>query len=474
LTSADSKRLVIVGAGTASWIAAAAFKNFADYNEIILIEGSKPTVGVGEGTTPHFSQVLRGWLKSTDAEFFAETDSTVKLGVKYEGWGKEDYYNPIDTEFRTPPADIWPETIDAKRLYAVANNLPVCTSPFLKLCKNNQIPSDKETYAYHFDQSLVSAFFKKRLTDVKVINADVVDVVVADGKISKLMLSNGSEITADFYVDSTGFSRVLISKLGAKWIDWSTHLPLTSALAYSLPQDEIIKPYTSATTYTEGWHWTIPLQTRKGCGFLYNSSLSSKSDIELLLPKNAYDARTVQFTPGYLDRSFIGNCLTVGLASGFVEPLEATSIHSTIGQLFLWLKDFHSMSNNQHYIERLWIRHHKDYWNSVLDWIQLHYCNASASGKFWTHMANVEKTDKVKEILELIQVRLPRNSDLDNPYLIWQHSLTMNILQGNDLLSPDIAQQELELFNLHTHGEEMYHAVKPYIQGKESNVSVYR
>jgi hypothetical protein len=89
-------------------------------------------------------------------------------------------------------------------------------------------------------------------------------------------------------------------------------------------------------------------------------------------------------------------------------------------------------------------------------------------------MAGVEKTDKVKEILDLIQVRLPRNSDLDNPYLIWQHSLTMNILQGNDLLSPDIAQQELKLFNLYQYGEETYHAVKPYIQGKESNANVYR
>jgi tryptophan halogenase len=289
-----------------------------------------------------------------------------------------------------------------------------------------------------------------------------------------LQLSNGATITADFFVDSTGFSRVLISKLGARWIDWSDRLPLTSAIAYSTPQNDTIKPYTSATTYSEGWHWTIPLQSRNGCGFLYNNAMTDDATVEALLPSTAYDVRKIKFTPGYLDRSFIGNCLTIGLASGFVEPLEATSIHSTIGQLFLWLKDFHSMSNNQQHMERLWTRHHSDYWHSVLDWIQLHYCNAVPQGKFWTHMATVEKTNKVKEILDLCQVRMPRSSDLDNPYLIWQHSLTMNILQGNGLLSADLARHELELFDLTEHGQQLYQMPRPYVQGKGSTVNVYR
>jgi tryptophan halogenase len=472
----SNKTIVIVGAGTASWIAASAFYNFSDTSKIILIEGSKKTIGVGEGTTPHFAQVLRTWLNVTDEEFFKETGSTIKLGVLYQGWGKEDYFNPIDKEFRNNiDPNIWPDTVDAKRVFAVAKDYPVCTSPFLDLCKNNQVPSSNETYAYHFDQALVADFFKKRLPQVTLIDQDVVDVKVSNGKIDQLVLSNGNIVQGDLYIDATGFSRVLISKLGAKWRDFSSKLPLTSALAYSVPKDDIIQPYTSATTYPSGWHWTIPLQNRKGCGFLYNADIDTVEDIKKYLPDNAYDVRTIKFTPGCLDRSFIGNCLAVGLSSGFVEPLEATSIHSTIIQLWLWVKDFHSNNGHLSHAEKLWNKHHNDYWHSVLDWIQLHYCNVSAKGKFWDHMATVERTERVKEILDLCKLRTPRSGDLDNPYLIWQHSLTMNILQGNNVLDPQLAQYELDSFNIEPYARHLYAKSRSAkIQGYASNAEFYR
>lgn len=471
----SNQHLIIVGAGTASWIAAVAFHHFAGVQKITIVEGSKPSIGVGEGTTPHFAQVLRGWLGATDQEFFRETNSTIKLGNKFEGWGKEDYFNPIDKEFRLEPDDIWPETIDAKRVYAIANNIQACTSPFLDLCKNNQIPASKETYAYHFDQSLVAKFFKKRLKEVEVINKDVLDVIVNEGKIDHLLLSDNTKISGTFYIDATGFARVLMKKLGANWIDFSKKLPLTSAIAYSVPQDKIIKPYTTATAYSEGWHWTIPLQDRKGCGFLYNSNITSRETINKLLPQDAFDVREIKFVPGFLDKSFIGNCLAVGLASGFVEPIEATSIHSTIVQLWTWLKEFHVPNDSVKFAEKSWTRHHQSYWNSVLDWVQLHYVGVSAKGPFWDFMQTVEKTDKVKEILDLCKTRIPRSTDLDNPYLIWQHSLTINILQGNGILSPDIAQYELDLYELNNYARNLFNQAKNIkIQGIDNNASFYR
>lgn len=458
--AAHDQKLVIVGAGTASWIAAVAFHKFAGIEDITIVEGTKGPIGVGEGTTPHFAEVLRNWLGCSDAEFFKETNSTVKLGNKFEGWGKEDYLNPIDKEFRSAPADIWPETIDAKRVYAVANNLSVCTSPFLELCERNQIPAVKETHAYHFDQTLVAKFFKKRLPKVKLVHQDVVDVVISDNNIDHLVLSDGTSLKGTFYIDATGFARVLMNKLGAKFIDFSKYLPLTSAVAYSRPQDPVIKPYTTVTAYSEGWHWTIPLQDRNGCGFLYNNSITKREEINQFLPQGAFDVRDIKFTPGFLDRSFIGNCLAIGLASGFVEPLEATSIHGTIAQLWVWLKEFHHPTDLVKFSEKSWTRHHQDYWYSVLDWIQLHYVGVSTNGKFWDHMKTVEKTDKVNEIIDLCKTRMPRPSDFDNPYLIWQHTLTMNILQGNNVLDSKVAQQELDLYELHDYAKRQYDLAK--------------
>lgn len=285
------KDIVIVGGGTAGWMAAAALSRFLDGNfvNIRLIESEEiGTVGVGEATIPPIRSFL-GMLRIDEHDFIRKTNGTFKLGIEFIDWLRpgERYMHPFgvygaDMEgvpfhqyfLRLREMDR-SQNIEDWSLSTIAARMGRFAPP-----PGGQFPLNHLAYAYHFDATLVAAYMRDYAEQrgVKRTEGRIVDVELRpeDGYIDKLVLKGGERIGGDFFIDCSGFAALLIEKsLGVKFIDWSQWLPCDSAVAVPSRNVAPPLPYTKSTARSGGWQWTIPLQHRTGNGYVYASQVIS-------------------------------------------------------------------------------------------------------------------------------------------------------------------------------------------------------
>ncbi len=341
------KTVAIIGGGSAGWMVAAALSRryTSERLAITLVESDAiGTVGVGESTIPPIRE-FNNYLGIDELTFVRETKATFKLGIRFLNWGKVggDYFHPfgsvgeniagIDFHHYWVKASAAGSTLafDQYSLGAVAAR----QGKFLFPQAGHSLLSTY-SYSYHFDAALYAAYLR-RYAEAGGVNRKegIVDQVSinSEGVISEVVLASGEKISADFFVDCTGFNAILMRELGVKFESWQRWLRCDSAIvAPSTKLGSTPQPYTKSTAKAVGWQWSIPLQHRVGNGYVYSSDyLSHEEAFEIFTCGVEGDLlaapRRISFTAGQLKDNWVKNCVAVGLAGGFLEPLESTSIY---------------------------------------------------------------------------------------------------------------------------------------------------
>ncbi len=336
------RRVVIVGGGTAGWMVAAALsKTLGKILDITLIESDEiGTVGVGEATIPTLL-TFHNLLELNEQEFMAATQATFKLGISFENWRnvKEDYIH----SFGSTGTDHWTAGFQhfwhkGRERKLAGEYGEYCLE--LKAAQENRfahLPQGGMNYAYHMDASLYAKFLRKfsEPFGVKRIEGKIVEVQTdaVTGDISLLRLDSGANITGDLFIDCTGFRAMLIGEaMKVEYEDWSHWLFCDSAIAVQTESVGEAVPYTRSIARDAGWQWRIPLQHRVGNGIVFSSRHTDKDTAKQTLLANIQgkaltEPRLLRFTPGQRRKTWHGNCVAIGLASGFLEPIESTSIH---------------------------------------------------------------------------------------------------------------------------------------------------
>lgn len=456
-------RICIVGGGTAGWLAAMMLGDTARRGgypcAITVIESSKiGTIGVGEGTTAVFRQMLKHF-DLDEAEFLRETGATIKFGIRHRDWRRVGhvYDGPIDDPHQV--AGLGEE--NALDHYQISQGYSVGrTHLFQHLLTGNRSPfakvGDRKVavgpyhHAYHFDQALAGKWLRSKAKAVAVIDDQVrgLDRDGQTGAVRALTLESGATVEADFFVDCTGFRRALIGQMGAAWVGYGDSLPVNRALPFwlDIPKGEEIAPCTLAWAQGAGWMWKIPTQGRYGCGYVFSDAHitpdQAKAEIEAKLGHPIHVRNDIRIDAGRLDRQWINNCVALGLSSSFLEPLEATSIHGTVVQLMLLSSVLPVPdARAQAAFNAACARQVDDF----RDFIRLHYASERRDTPFWCDLAASAPADLTAR-LQAWARRLPGPGDfaplpMNLPHT--GHHLHVPVLDGLGLLNRDAAREWL-------------------------------
>ena len=463
-------KIVIVGGGTAGWMAALMISSRHPEHQIEVIESTKiGVIGVGESTTGLLSDILNNhlWDFGCDHnEFIAETGASIKYGIKFTGWTPDvkDYYvGPIDGSYtKEHKPDILfaygccnlPKK-DLVKVSETGNYIHKGYTNFnLELGQFNDL-----THAMHVDAHLVGKYFQKitlRKPNTSHIDAKVLDCNLNEkGFIENIILEDGRTIDGDFFIDCTGFARLLISKMpGNEWVSFQKHLPVNSGLPFLLDykEEELPMPHTHAWAQDAGWMWQIPLLDRIGNGYVFCDAFTTAdqahAEVEKKLGRKIQPQRVIKFDTGRQKSSWINNCLAIGLSSAFLEPLEATSIHSTIVQIknfaFDYLRsDLDSVLNTgsvKIYNERT-----RTIFDDLKNFLVMHYMGGRTDTEFWKYISTgATKTEYVDNLLETIKVRFPNTNDFPKYYGAAGWPLYSYVMEGLNLLDKKIAFNEID------------------------------
>lgn len=428
-------KIVIVGGGTAGWVMASCLARVLNANEykIVLVESPNiATIGVGEATIPSFVDFLY-FLGIPEKEFLSATQATFKLGIKFSDWkykGHEYWHQfggvgmNIDTK---PFYQHWLKLKlngDSSSFtdYSPAVAMAKSGKFYIPSIDNKTVMSNSE-YAYHFNAAEVAKFLTQYSIkrSVQHIQDNVIDVHKRDdGSINAISLENSGLLEGDFFIDCSGQRALLIGNaMQIGYEDWSHYLPVDRAVTVFSELPEHIPPYTHSIARPHGWQWCIPLQSRVGNGYVYSSESLSDEDAKHFLVNNIEkkainDPRTVRFKTGKRKTFWYKNCLAIGLSSGFLEPLESTSIHLAMKGALNFLELFPSCSsieeNAKEYNRLMDIEY-----QCIRDFIIIHYSLSNRKDTvFWRKMTELALPISLQSQLALYssQGRLKRN-DLD-------------------------------------------------------------
>jgi tryptophan halogenase len=468
-------RIVIVGGGTAGWMAAAAFARYAGHScQIALIESEEiGTVGVGEATIPQIRLFNAGLGIDEDA-FMRATQGTFKLGIEFADWLRPGsrYIHTFGTIGRplglVPFHHYWlrhSQTGHGKGLWHYsANALAAAENRFGRPKEKAGAPSGVG-YAFHFDAGLYANFLRKYAEREGVSRTEgrVVDVGLnsQNGLIEFVTLADGSRIDGDLFIDCSGFAGLLIEDaLKSGYDDWSHWLPCDRAYAVPSASTAPLKPYTRATAHEAGWQWRIPLQHRTGNGRVYASSFIDDDAALASLLSNLdgdrlAEPRQLRFVTGKRRQIWKKNCVALGLASGFLEPLESTSIHLVQSSIARLLAFFPTTGFDPADIAAFNAQMDFEF-AAIRDFIILHYrLNARQGSEFWKYCREMPIPETLQNKINLFtaNARITRfNNELfDDPswlQVMWGQGLRST---GYHPLADGLSPEELSAYMADSH-----------------------
>lgn len=421
------RQLVIVGGGTAGWMAALFLSRLqVGYPlQITLIESSKlGTVGVGEATIPSIVRFNQR-LGLDELEFIQATQASFKLGIEFENWAQQGqrFFHPF-ADFGMPL-----DGVPFHQYLAVLANqgerhhaedysfacLLARQGKFAQPLERPQTPLADYSYAYHFDAGLYAQHLKQRAIAAGVthLDAEICHVALAPdtGHIDHLVLDTGATVPGDFFIDCSGFRSLLLGQaLGVGYQSWQHWLLCDGAYAVQTTRSGPMAPYTRSIAMDAGWQWRIPLQHRMGNGHIFASAFCSdeaarQTLLDTIDGQVLTEPRKISFTPGRRDVIWQKNCLALGLASGFLEPLESTSI-SLIQTALAKLEAFFPRAGIvQCDIDEVNRLHNKEL-ERIRDFLILHYkLTARRDTEFWRYCAAMELPATLAHKIELYRHR---------------------------------------------------------------------
>ncbi|HLJ39124.1 MAG TPA: tryptophan halogenase family protein [Steroidobacteraceae bacterium] len=416
------RSVAIVGGGTAGWLAASMLARAlpGTGTAITVIESAQiGTVGVGEATIPPIIDLLR-FLRIDERDFVEQTQATYKLGIKFTDWRQpqHSYWHPFGTFGaplnRRPFYHAW-QRARAAGLTLRFNDFSPCATlgdagKFRFPDANAAAPGAGLRYALHFDATLVAKYLRayaERLGVTRLERTVTGATRREDGGIDALVFSDRSVLAADLYIDCSGFRGELIEKvLNTGYLDWRAMLPCDSAVAFPTPSSPRRPPYTQSLARSAGWQWRIPLQHRNGNGYVYSSAHSSDeqalADLKSVVGSSSLaEPRLLRFVTGRRKLLWNRNCVALGLASGFLEPLESTSIHLVASGLYHLLEHFPDRAFEQSNIDTYNSRVIEEI-ETIRDFIVLHYCLTQREDTpFWRYCRSMSIPQSLRERIEL-------------------------------------------------------------------------
>ncbi|EWH11494.1 Tryptophan halogenase [Catenovulum agarivorans DS-2] len=410
-------KVVIAGGGTAGWMAAAALTKLISNLEVTLIESEEiGTVGVGEATIPTLVFYHR-LLKINEAEFMKAVNATFKLGISFENWRdvNEDYIHAFGVTGRDCWAAGFQHFWKKGREKGFASDFGDYCIEQVAAKRNRfaQLPKNGINYAYHMDASLYAKFLRgiAEQHGIKRIEGKIgkVNVCSENGFIQSLEMENGQVIEGDLFLDCTGQRGLLIEQtLHAGFEDWSHWLPCDSAIAIQTTAVEKPRAYTRSIAHPFGWQWRIPLQNRVGNGIVYSSKYVSDEEAKQTLLNNIEgealtEPRVIKFRTGTRRKHWHKNCVAVGLSSGFLEPLESTSIHLIQQAIVRLLRIFPYDGVKQCDIDEFNQQTKVDV-EAIRDFIIMHYKVTNRDdADFWHYCRNMQVPETLAHRLELFE-----------------------------------------------------------------------
>lgn len=419
------KSIAIIGGGTAGWMAAAALSKMLlpENVKITLVESEQiGTVGVGEATIPDIANFNR-MLGINEQDFLTAAKGTFKLGIEFRHWGKlgDTYFHPFGGHgVDMNGIDFHQYWLHSQRNGNTAklDDYSICAvaakqTKFILPDNNPKSVLSHLRYAYHFDATAYAAFLRQYAEQRGIVRIEGKIENVAthhdSGNIQSVTLDDGRIIAADFFFDCSGFKALLLGEtLGVKFKDWSHWLPCNRAQAVACERTEPLVPYTISTAKKAGWQWRIPTQHRTGNGHIYCSDFISDDEANQILlagldAKALGDARTIDFKTGCREQFWFKNCIGLGLSSGFLEPLESTSIfliQQGIVRFISLYPDGQLSVVIQNEYNRLMSRE----FSQVRDFIILHYhATQRDDSPFWNYCRNMPIPDSLQHKIALFK-----------------------------------------------------------------------
>jgi len=455
-----TKNIVIVGAGTAGLLSGLMIKKaFPKFNISIIASSKVGIVGVGEGSTEHW-RVFMDMCGIPLAEMLNNTKATHKNGIRFENWTNHtpDYFHSVASTPYNGPYQL-------SSLYngLIESGKTITENTASRAMIENKVRADNphtSVNQYHFDTFKLNEYltYLCNTRDIKIDDLEVVDVELdpQSGDIEQLALSNDTKIKADFWIDASGTARVLMKAMGNKdWTSYAKYLQMNAAIAFPTESDPSgqIRPYTRARAMKNGWVWEIPTQERRGNGYVFNSDLISDDkaigEISSLLGIDVVPARSFKFDPGSLNKMWYKNCLAVGLCAAFIEPLEATSIGSTIQQLRCFIENFIGYEQGSNIIEKHYNKKMSVMMDNLLSMVALHYISDREDSEMWRLQKTMERPDYLNNLIELWSARSPMATDVGNvDYEMFHVPHFYHVAQGQAIFKKHNATKLIEYFNI--------------------------
>ncbi|WP_049723272.1 tryptophan halogenase family protein [Gilvimarinus polysaccharolyticus] len=426
-TSSDQnspiRRIAIVGGGTAGWVAAAMLAAHLPSSacQIQLIESTDiGIVGVGESTIPPFIGLLRN-LGINEKTFVEQTDGCYKLGIRYRHWAESnhEYFHPFGAlgqnidqhEFY----QCWLRANQQGNTHSLMAHSPCAALAQARRFYQPGLASAAGTsYALHMDATLGSQYFRNyacargvKRTEGKVVSA----TKKTNGQLQQLQLEDGQIISADFFIDCTGFAaRLIEGELAVGYNDWSDLMPCDRSVSVKTQSLGTYKPFTEATASKTGWMWRIPLKNSTGFGHVYSNKHCTDAQAKSTLfrqldAQRITDPHFIAFKPGHRRSFWQHNCLSIGLAAGFIEPLESTSIHLIARGVEYFLRYFPTTQCDP-ILSAEYNRRMRADFEEIRDFILLHYCiSQRRDSPFWRDCASQTLPDSLAQRINLFKAQ---------------------------------------------------------------------
>ena len=465
-------KIAIVGGGTAGFVTALILKHTYPKFQITLIKSDRiGTIGVGEGTTEHWNQFMQ-YVGINNSDIIRNCDATYKAGILFENWGEQDYMQTVESSLTEKFGDI-------NFIYSYMAHIGVSPRELvLPMAWNNEVVLHPEmehniknspTSQYHFNTEKLNQYLTTLAEEreIEVIQDEITEVNLAqDGNISHV--EGSKKYHADFFVDCTGFSRLLIGRLGARWNSYSEDLRMNTAIVFQT-ENEDYPMWTLARAMNAGWLFRIPVYGRKGNGYIFDKNFltaqEAQKEVEDYLGHGIQVKKTINFDPGSLDRAWINNCCAIGLSANFVEPLEASSIGTSIQQAFLLANKIfnYNEKNIEHYNSEV-----NAIMENVKDFIQLHYMTGRTDTEFWKFVKEMPLSQTLCDKLELFQSRMVVDEDLTqgSSRVLFASANWFIVMYGLSLIDREQYSKQFETFptNVREYASQSIENLKKYLK----------
>jgi tryptophan halogenase len=451
------KNFFIAGGGTAGWVVASMLASLYKGSKIILIENQDiGTIGVGESTTPAILDFL-GLCNIDLADFMKHTDSTIKVGINFENWtgtdkkyfhGNRDYLHSFDL---TKQNDFW----GVSYLHDFLED----EHKYSNYVRDNLVPFNRKGYqigahALHINANKLVEYLRKFLQNKVVAKEGLItEVIKNDHGISYIKLESGETISADIYFDCTGFKKVLHQHTESKWHSLKDLLPVNRAIPCPFDWNDPMNT-THSSALSAGWSWQVPLTNRVGSGYVYSDDFCKDPEAEFVqYIKQKYNkivepTRTIKFETGYLKNPWSKNVVCVGLSSGFIEPLESTSIHMMFHQVMCFSQLYDGVISNS--VNNIYNSYMTDMYDDTASFVKLHYLGGRQDSEFWKYMNSSKNTARLDNLLNVWRHHFPtadhigQNKDRLVGYRLFALPAWIQVLVGMKIIDKNLIKKYID------------------------------